>query len=286
MSPTTTTTTPSSFTVAQLTLPLVDTTRTATVDGHTGPRQLPTTVWYPVGAPGERPLVVFATGYLQCPAAYGPLLQSWATAGFIVAAPTFPLTSCAVPGEPQESDELNQPADMAFVIRQLLAASATGTPGNGKFLGRINPQQVAVAGQSDGGNTVVALAFNTCCMSVPVKAALVLSGEQLPSFHGTFFPPGSPPMLVVQGTADPINPLADSQQLYADDQSGPKAMVLLDGAGHLTPYEGTNPTEQVVAAVTLDFLDQYVLGQPSAAAALARDGSQPGVDSLTAVPGP
>lgn len=276
------------FAVAETTLPLVDETRIAVVDGHVGPRRLPTMVWYPVGAGagGQRPLVVFASGYLQCPEQYEPLLTSWAASGFVVAAPTFPLTNCDVPGGAEEGDILNQPKDMSFVISQLLAASTTGIPGNGALAGRIDPQRVAVAGQSDGGDTVAALAYNTCCMGTPLAAAMILSGAELSSFGGRYFPPGSPPMLVVQGTADTVNVPADSITLYQDDTTGPKALVLLDGADHLGPYEGSNPTEAVVAEVTTDFLDQYVLGKPGAATALLSAANQPGIDSLTASPGP
>ncbi len=274
------------FTVASVTLPLVDTTRTQTVDGTTGPRQLPTTVWYPSNAAGERPLVVFATGYLQCVAQYGPMLEAWAAAGFVVAAPTFPLTNCAVPGGANENDEINQPADVSFVTRQLLAVSATGRPGQSQLRGRIDPKEIVLAGQSDGGNTVAAVAFDSSYSGIPVRAAVILSGELLPSFGGTWFPPSSPPMLIVQGTADTVNLPAESQQLYNTDTSGPKAMVMLDGADHLGPYEGSNPTEQLVVQVTLDFLDQYVLREPGAAAALVRDGNRPGVDSLVDSPGP
>lgn len=274
--------------VAETTLALVDQTRVAVVDGHAGPRQLPTMVWYPIGtgSAGQRPLVVFASGYLQCPEQYEPLLTAWAANGFVVAAPTFPLTNCDVPGGAEEGDILNQPADISFVIGQLLAASATGTPGAGRLSGRIDPQRVAVAGQSDGGDTVAALAFDTCCMSRPVDAAMILSGAELSTFGGKYFPPGSPPMLAVQGTADTVNLPADSMTLYQGDTTGPKALVLLDGADHLGPYEGSNPTEALVVKITTDFLDQYVLGQPGAASALASVADQPGIDSLTASPSP
>lgn len=276
------------YTVAETTLPLVDNSRIAVVDGHVGPRQLPTMVWYPTGlASGdERPLVVFASGYLQCPEQYEPLLTSWAAQGFVVAAPTFPLTNCAVPGGAEEGDILNQPADMSFVISQLLAASATSDPGAGSLTGRIDPHRVAVAGQSDGGDTVAALAFDTCCMGTPVQAAMILSGAELPSFGGDYFPAGSPPMLVVQGTADTVNVPEDSLALYDNDTAGPKALVLLDGADHLGPYEGANPTEAVVAQVTTDFLNEYLLDKPGASTALALEGSRPGVDSFSASPGP
>lgn len=296
--PSTTTTTSGSsappYPVAQVTLPLVDTSRTVTIDGHPQPRPLPTTVWYPSGARGERPLVVFATGYRQCPDQYLPMLSEWAQAGFVVAAPTFPLTSCAVPGGPNEADLVNEPTDLAFVTAEVLGASAgTGpaasAPGAGVLRRRIDPAEVVVAGQSDGAEAAAAVAYDSrFAGSAPVVAAMVLSGELWPGFGGRWFPPGSTgaPMLVVQGTADTINPEAESVAAYQADTTGPKVMVLLQGADHLAPYEGSNPTEQVTVQVTLDFLDAYVLHQAGAAAALASAGNRPGVDTMESSPGP
>lgn len=291
--PGTTTTTSSGppYQVAQLTLPLVDTSRTVVIDGRAQPRPLPTTVWYPTGARGRRPLVVFATGYLQCPAAYGPLLQAWAAAGFVVAAPTFPLTNCAVPGGANEGDLVNEPADVSFVTAEVLGVSAgTGpaasVPGAAVLRGHIDPAEVVVAGQSDGAETAAAVAYNTRYAGTPVAAAMVLSGELWPGFGGRWFPAGSAPLLVVQGTADTINPEAESQTVYDTDTTGPKVMVLLQGADHLGPYEGTGPAEQITAQVTVDFLDAYVLHQAGAAAALASAGNQAGVDTLVSSPGP
>ena len=49
-----------------------------------------------------------------------------ARAGFVVAAPVFPLCSAGAPGGPEESDVINQPGDMSFVISSLLAVSSGG----------------------------------------------------------------------------------------------------------------------------------------------------------------
>lgn len=293
---TTTTTTPPGppYPVAQLTLPLIDTSRLVTIAGHTQPRPLPTTVWYPVGARGERPLVVFATGYKQCPDQYLPMLSQWAAAGFVVAAPTFPLTSCAVPGGPNEADLINEPRDLSFVTAEVLGVSAgsgaaASVPGSAVLRGRIDPAEVVVAGQSDGAEAAAAVAYNTGYAGTPVAAAMILSGELWPGFGGQWFPAGSAPsapMLVVQGTADTVNPEADSQAVYNTDATGAKVMVLLQGADHLAPYEGSAPVEQTTVQVTVDFLDAYVLHQPGAAAALASAGNQAGVDTLVSAPGP
>ena len=61
-------------------------------------RTLTTAVWYPVGTAGPWPLVVFAHGYRLGVGPYVHLCQTWAAAGYVVAAPTFPLTDEAVAG--------------------------------------------------------------------------------------------------------------------------------------------------------------------------------------------
>jgi predicted dienelactone hydrolase len=265
-------------------------TQTVDIDGNTVERTIPVLVRYPArtgragqdnaGAPplgGQFPLVIFAPGYLQCGSRYAPLLRSWASAGFVVAELTFPLTNCHV-ADPDESDILNQPYDVRAVITQLLADSADpGSP----FYAMISPARIAVAGHSDGGDTAAAVAFNTCCRDSRVKAALILAGAELSSFGGTYFPPGSPPALFVQGDDDPVNVPADTRQLYDGDQAGPKALLTLPGAGHYTPYEGDGATEQLVARVTTDFLRMTLLGSDAAGQAMVRDGNVPGRAVLT-----
>jgi dienelactone hydrolase len=215
---------------------------------------VPTTIWVGTGPGiGPEPLVVFAPGYLQCVDQYAGLLRSWAEAGFVVAALTFPATSCqASPGE--EWTVLWQPAELASVAASLEAASRSGQPGAGVLRGRLSPGLVAVAGHSDGADAAAAAAFNSATRDPLFRAAVVLAGAQLASYGGSWFPSPSPPLFVVQGSADSVNPPSDAQALYDADQSGPKALLWLEGAGHFRPYEGQGPEEQLVAAATTDFL--------------------------------
>lgn len=265
-------------------------TQTVDIAGHVVERTIPVLVRYPSrtgqagqdnpGAPplgGEFPLVVFAPGYIQCGSKYAPLLRSWASAGFVVAELTFPLTNCHV-AHPDESDILNEPYDVSAVITQLLADSADpGSP----FYAMIDPARVAVAGHSDGGDTAAAVAFNTCCRDSQVSAALILAGAELPSFGGSYFPPGSPPALFVQGTTDKVNVPGDSQLLYNNDQAGAKALLSVEGAGHYSPYEGNGAAEQLVARVTTDFLRMTLRGSSAAGQAMVQDGNVPGHSTLT-----
>src|SRR6516162_8635062 len=258
---------------------------------HTGPtgqslgsRTLQTQIWYPAAqrpagarARGPFPLIVFAPGFVQCVSTYANLLRAWAGAGYVVAAVTFPRTNCGLGAAAYEPDLVNQPHDVAYVLTRVLALSAR--PGN-PLSGLLNPGEVAVAGQSDGGDTVAALAANTCCTDHRPKAVAVLSGAEWPPMPGRYFPGGEPPMLFVQGSADTINPPWTSVQLYTADKARARYYLDLFGATHMEPYAGTNPVERLVSRVTLAFFDRYVLGQAGAAAKMARYGNVSGFATL------
>jgi predicted dienelactone hydrolase len=224
----------------------------------------------PAGRPagGIFPLVVFAPGFLQCGGAYRDLLHQWASAGYVVAAVDFPRTNCHTV-KPFEPDLSNQPADMAYVIRRLLALS--GQP-RGPLRGMISDTKIAVAGHSDGGDTVAAMAAASCCEDHKIRAAIVLAGARSPWLGGSWFAGPTPPMLFVQGTGDTCNPPSASAQLYTADETGTRYYLQLLGANHLTPYEGHGAPELIVARVTLAFLDRYVAGQQGSIAAMRQAG--------------
>jgi len=249
-----------------------------------GARVLVTVVRYPVAlrsdghaVRGPFPLVLFAPGFMQCGGPYSDLLQAWASAGYVVATVNFPRTDCSVGTAADEADLVNQPADMSYVLTRLLALN---TQARGWFSGLVNRNQIGVTGQSDGGDTVAALAANACCTDHRVRAVAVLSGAEWPPMPGRYFPRQAPPMLFVQGTADTINPPGMSLQLYRADMGGTRYYLDLFGANHTGPYWGTNPVEQLVARVTVAFLDRYVLGQAGALAVMARYGNVAGAAAL------
>jgi dienelactone hydrolase len=243
-----------------------------------GTRQLATLVRYPLARPvragrparGRFPLLVFAPGFMQCAGPYSDLLQTWASAGYVVAAVDFPRTDCRVGAAADEADLVNQPADMSYVISGLLALSARP---HGIFSGLLDSSEVAVAGQSDGGDTVAALAANACCADRRLVAAAVLSGAEWPPMPGRYFAHRAPPMLFVQGSADTVNPPWTSVQLYHADPGRARFYLDLFGATHTVPYVGTNRVERLVTRVTLAFFNRYVLRLPGAAAAMSRYGN-------------
>ncbi|HET9074174.1 MAG TPA: hypothetical protein VFN48_06310 [Solirubrobacteraceae bacterium] len=233
----------------------------------------------PDRAVGPFPLVVFSQGFDESVSSYAALLQSWARAGYVVAAPAYPHTSPAPEGV-DESDILNHPADLRYVLSTLLADAGQSS---GPLAGLVNPQEVALAGQSDGGDVTLAAAANSCCEIPGVKAAIILSGAELPSFGGTYDTGGSPPLLVVQGSADTINLPGCSAELY-DQAPSPKIYVNLLGAEHLPPYTEPGPERNYVSTMVVAFLNAHLRGQTGPLAGLLRTGGEPGVASLSTAP--
>jgi dienelactone hydrolase len=261
---------------------------TETAGAALGNRILPVLVRYPetqqsgtaragsVPGVGAFPLVVFAPGYLQCGDVYSDLLTHWASAGYVVAVINFPQTNCHTVN-PNESDLIHQPEDVGAVIGRLEGLSQQA---QGPLAGLIDASRVAVAGHSDGGDTVAAMAAMSCCRYPALRAVIVLAGAEWPAFTGRWFGAPTPPMLFVQGAADTINPPAASMQLYEADSTGLRYYLNLYGAQHLAPYEGDQPPEPIVAQVTIDFLDEYLSGSGDENSAMDSAGTVPGVAHL------
>jgi dienelactone hydrolase len=174
----------------------------------------------------------------------------------------------------------NQAADVRFVIDQLLAVD--GKPG--LLGGLIDPHKIGVSGHSDGGVTAAVVAFNTCCRDQRISAAVVMAGAGIDMPGGSYFPPGSPPMLAAQGQDDHSNNPFNSLALYMQDGGGPKYLLSLPGASHDGPFKGDGPDAAAAAQATLDFLDHYLKGRPGAEQ-LLHDGSVPGVATIQAPTG-
>ncbi len=242
-------------------------------------RRLVTIVRYPK-APGRFPLIVFGHGFAVTPAPYAALLRAWARAGYVVAAPVFPFGNANAPGGPNEQDLVNQPRDMSFVITGMLADSATRS---GVLAGRIDPRRVAVSGQSDGGDTALAVAYDPRYRDARVGAAVILSGAEIPFLAKIQFASPSPPLLATQGTADTIN-LPSATSMFFDAAPPPKYLVRLIGAPHLPPYTDMEPQLGIVERTSIAFLDSYLKGRPGALRRMAAAATAPGTAELTADP--
>jgi predicted esterase len=250
-------------------------------------RHLPTLVFYPAvgpgggaetqGAPGlfhSWPLVVFAHGYDVTPLTYHDLLHHLAASGFVVAAPSFPLETEG--GPLNENDLDNEPADIKFVITQVLAAGTRA----GVLGGMVDASRIALVGHSDGGEAVIGAAYLAGVADARVGPVVAMSAQGILNPNGMDRSQHHE-ILVVQGTADTINPPSLGDKLYAESPS-PKAYLQLLGASHLPPIADANQWRPVVEAVVVDWLDAWFGGPygPSAAGRLGHDGNIPGTSQI------
>jgi dienelactone hydrolase len=284
---------PVATTVGLRVITFVDPTRVERFrDGRVEPRTLVTQIRYPalgsaeaddvrdatpLTAAGPFPLVVFGPGFAETPTTYARLLDAWARAGYVVAAPLFPLTQKYVSGGRREADLINQPGDMSFVISRMLADNKLPA----SFLrGLIAPDLIAVAGQSDGAATALADAYDPAFADARVRAAIILSGAELSSIDDSIaFPSQGPALLATQGSRDTINEPAATHR-YFDLAPQPKFLLTLIGATHLPPYSAQQPYLGVVERVTIAFLDHFLRHKHASLVRLRESGNVTGIARL------
>lgn len=214
--------------VRTLHLDLVDTSRPrqAHGDAPAAPeRRLPTTVWFPAGGdPG--PLVVYSHGYLSEHSGGTHLARHLAGRGMVVASADFPLTTMTAPGGPMLADVVNQPADVAFLITELLDRSAAST---GPLSGTIDPERIAIAGVSLGGLTSTLLAWHPDLADPRIDAVVSIAGP-LAIFEPRFFASRELPFLMVASHADAIVPYDANGGRTLDLVPGSTLVSLADGS--------------------------------------------------------
>ncbi len=222
-------------------------------------------------ANGPYPLIAFAHGLGASPELYLSLLGAWARAGFVVAAPAFPLTNDKTPGGPLAGDVVHQPGDISFVISSLLRASAAKT---GPLAGLVDPEAVGAAGHSNGAITTLGLVANTCCHDDRVKAAIVMAGTAQNFPDGEYDFAAAPALMIVHGTDDSLVPYDEGIASF-NRARGPKALLTIDKGEHGAAAALVAASSQPVIRTTIDFLNAYVRGDRAAAASLADDAASP-----------
>ncbi len=255
------------WSVQQATFEFDDLSRASPARGPNPPRagrSLRTTLRWPVAqdgqvAPGRLPLMVFAHGYRVSGSTYSALLDDITRAGIIVAAPEFPGESAALPGPAVESDLVNEPCDMEFV-----ASSLESNPPP-ELRRALQGSSLIVAGHSDGATAAAAAGYTSACSSVPIRAVVALSANDVPMTGASRF--GTPPaLLAITGTADEVNPVAHTQALYQHAPS-PAWLVTIDGGSHLGTFT-TDPDLARIATTIADFAFAVADGDPAARARL------------------
>lgn len=271
------------YAVGTRTLTFVDPSRTTSANGSFGgaaSRTLPTELWYPAtdGAPdkehGPYPLVLFAHGYAVTPDFYAPMLERWAAAGYVVAAPVFPILSGS-DGGASHVDYEKTFGDASFVISQVL-----GLGGGEPLAGMVDPDRIAAAGHSDGEVVSFGVGFLDCCRDLRVKSVIAMAGD-LSNANNPHTRDTGTPILHVMETNDEYDPYPHSIQWDRDNLTAPRWMVSLNSS-HVPPYtEPGDPAFELNLAITVAFLDGTLKGHPERLDDVSAEvGAQPAVASV------
>jgi predicted dienelactone hydrolase len=290
------------FAVGERTETFVDSTRKTPANGttpeHAG-RTLETLIMYPalgtpapshepsagaVPANGKFPLIVYAHGLGG--GFESPFLRAWAAAGYVVAAPTFPLTRHDAPGGPNPLDAVNEPGDVSFVIGQMLRL-----PVRDAAVQRIvDAGEVGVVGASLGATVALTVAYNDCCQDARIKATVAISGGcpsacphgagPIEEPYGHSFTGPAIPLMLIHGTADPFAPYENSVEEFKH-APGPKFLVTLVGAKHIAFDE---PWETVAVRSMIDFFDNSLKHEERALHRLRKDATVPRIARLREQP--
>lgn len=189
-------------------------------------RTLVTTVWFPYGAPGPHPLVVYSHGYFATREGATYLAERLASRGYVVAAPDHPLTRRRAAWRRVE-DVVQQPADLRVVIDRMLAWSARERP----FDGPIDPQRIGVMGLSLGGMTATLAAFHPRLRDPRIRAAVSIAGP-MTIFSARFFAGVPVPFLMLAGDEDVVIDYAANAPLVLERVPTGR-LVTIHGATHV-----------------------------------------------------
>jgi fermentation-respiration switch protein FrsA (DUF1100 family) len=236
-------------------------------------RTLVTDFWYPAAgdpaaapapdaeaADGPFPLILFNHGQQGAPEQYAQSFQTWARAGYVVAAPRHPLTIKGGPGAVFVDDIEGELGDVPFVVKSI----------DDQMSDLVDVDHLVLAGHSSGAIVAYGDAFNTCCHFDDPDAVLLealtpipLAGKYSDSLKGT-------PVLFMHGDADQAQ-FANAHAVF-DEQKSPRFFLTIPGGDHSQVYRDS-PQTQMVADTALAFFDRYVKGRHQAG------------DSLDATPG-
>lgn len=243
---------PGKFGVGHRQVVLVDGTRgTAAWGGQPAlaSRTLPTEVWYPTTGPagatpvenaplatGKRyPLVVNSPGLGDIGPGEAYVGIALASRGYVVASPTFPLTSTTFllgPAGPYLQDVTNQPADVTFLIDQITAGAGL----TAWLAGAIDTKRIGASGLSLGGLNTLLVTYHPTLRDPRIKAAAAMAPAAC-YLAAPFYDVAKPPLLLLGGDEDLITPLDTNARRVFELSRSPRRLVTLAHATH-TAFSG------------------------------------------------
>lgn len=218
------------------TLQLVDESRylpDPLVEGQTLPRSFEVTLWRPadgaLSPPLQQPmpLVLYSHGIMSTADEGKHIGEHLASHGYTVAAPNFPLTNFSNGKDVVPADVVNQPADISFLLNELLARAADAED---VLYQRIDASRIAAVGMSMGGMTTHMLGYD------PVRhearlAALVAVAAPSAMFTRKYFSTRQVPYLMI---ASPQDAFIDYEQnaLPILEKIDDATLLTIDGGSH------------------------------------------------------
>ena len=178
-------------------------------------------------AVGDWPVVIFSHGFGGIRFQSYFLTEHLASHGFVVVAPDHPgntLANFATLGDAAAAAQsaIDRPLDVLYVLARLEEGWLTPIVG-------VDPSRIAVSGHSFGGWTAVESARRDARLRVVVALAPGFRAPSSPAIAGEL----ARPLMLMGGTADRTTPFDTDQQAAFDVATPPKALVRIDGAGHM-----------------------------------------------------
>jgi len=241
-------------------------------------RTLETAIYRPKGK-GPFPLIMFSHGLSGHPEKFTEIFAVWAEAGYVVAAPAFPLTNDHVASSGSNiPDLLQQPADVSFVLDEVLALDKE----RGSMLFRaIDETRIGAAGLSLGGATTYGVAFSACCRDERLISAAVLNGFATPiGDDGEIQLDGHIPLFIGHSDTDPFLSFESARATF-ERATAPVWFVTFFGASHATQWEDADtPYDTIAEQITLDWWDATLKGKKKAFTRLEHDATVEGLASI------
>ena len=212
------------------------------------------------------------------PEAYRRLLTDIAAAGYVVAAPAYPLSQRGAPGGATAKEVGTQPADASFVITKTIAAS--NDPG--WLHGLVDPNHIGAAGHSLGGITTYNLAYNATCADPRLKAAVVMSGTAA-GCPGDYFTGKVVPLLETHGDSDQTLNYKLGRSSFAKAPDPKYFFTIIGGRHSSEELGGTTEKQRALTQAIIGFLDNYLKGDAAGLTAM-QAAAKPGIATLEAHP--